>query len=291
MQNAFLVRLSISQWSARKLDKGATRDAAQRANAGEKAGVKVYKSVIAADALDAIESIANAARTEHRKRTVPWAYDGPGAITAEGYPSYKATMATLEREFWAAVARFNAVYDQEREAARGFLGNLFNPADYPTSASLKERFAFSVTAEPMPQADDFRVQGLAPELVQEIKKDIVDNNANALQNANKSAWERVIEHIEKLKMRLEGYKPAVNGAKVEGKFHDSLIDNIKELVTLLPSINVANDPDLTRVAQKLTALTAYTAQDLRDSDALRADVVKQAGLVLAQINEAHRKAA
>jgi hypothetical protein len=291
MNNAFLVRLSVSVWTARKMDKNATKEAKASAGAGDKAGVKVYKSVIAADALDKVTQIANAARIEHRKRTVPWAYDGPGAITAEGYPAYKTAMAALEREFNRAVAHFYTVYAQERENARGYLGAMFNPHDYPSTDSMKEKFAFRVTAEPMPQAGDFRVQGLAPELAEEIKRDIVENNVAALVHANDTAWSRVIETVEKLKVRLEGYKPAVNGKPVEGKYHDSLVNNVKELADLLPSINVANDPDLTRMGQKLLALTCYSAQDLRDSDALRIEIAKQAGLVLDGISIAYRKAA
>ena len=60
MNNAFLVRLSISQWTGRKLDKSATRDTKARAGANEKAGVKVYKSLISAEALDKVASIASA---------------------------------------------------------------------------------------------------------------------------------------------------------------------------------------------------------------------------------------
>lgn len=292
MDNAFLVRLSVSVWTARKLDKDATRDAKARAGAEDKAGVKVYKSVIAADALDAIARIANAARIEHRKRTVPWAYDGPGAITAEGYPAYKAAMAGYERDFHAAVSAFYAVYESEREHARAYLGGLFNDADYPAMDTLRSKFAFSVSAEPMPQAEHFRVQGLPAPVVEEIKKDIVANNAKALDNANQSAWSRVIERVEKLKLGLEGYKPAaVNGGKVEGKFHDTLVDNVAELADMIPSINVANDPDLSRMQQKLRALTAYTAQDLRVDANLRADVIKQTGIILAQIGEIYRRAA
>ena len=292
MDNAFLVRLSVSVWTARKMDKEATRDAKSRANATEKAGVKVYKSVIAAEALDKVLSIAGAARNEHRKRTVPWAYDGPGAITAEGYPGYKAAMAEYEREFNSAVSRFYTCYESEREKARTYLGNLFNHLDYPATGSLRERFSFSVHSEPMPAADNFRVQGLAPQLVAEIKQDIAQAHDKAMGNANQSAWSRVIERVEKLKLGLEAYKPANgNGAKCEGKFHDTLIGNIAELAGMIPSINVANDMDLARMRQKLLSLTAYTAQELRESDTLRAEVAKQAGLVLAGIGEAYRRAA
>ena len=286
MQSAFLVRLSISQWNARKLDKTATQEAKGRAGAGDKAGVKVYKSLIAAEALDKVESIASAARVEHRKRTVPWAYDGPGAITAEGYPAYKATMATLEKSFWQAVNEFYGCYDQEREAARDFLGAMFNASDYPASGDLSNRFAFSVSCEPMPEANDFRVNGLAQELVDEIKKDIKDNNDKAMDNANNTAWSRVIEHVEKLQLRLQEY----NSGKVT-KFFESWIDNIKELIDLIPSINLTNDPELSRIGQKLTALTAYTAADLKASESLRSDLIKQTSLIMGQIGEAHRIAA
>jgi hypothetical protein len=286
-QNAFLVRLSVSCWTARKQDKAATKEARDRAGAGAKAGVRVYKSVIAAEALDKIHQIAGAARIAHRARTVPWQYDGPGAITATGYPAYKAAMAEYEREFHRAVAHFYTVYEAEREAARGYLGAMFNVLDYPTTTSLAEKFAFSVTAEPMPQADDFRIVGLAPEHVEEIKKDIVQNNANALQNANQTAWSRVIERVEKLKLGLSNYK----GGGKDGAFRDSLVENVKELADLIPSINVASDPELTRMQQKLIALTAYTADDLREDDALRAEIIKQASNVLAGIGEAHKRAA
>jgi hypothetical protein len=292
MENAFLVRLSVSVWTARKMDKNATREAKARAGAQDRAGVKVYKSVIAAEALDKVASIANAARIEHRKRTVPWQYDGPGAITAEGYPAYKTAMAGYEREFHLATAHFYSVYAQERENAIGYLGNMFDPHDYPTTDSLREKFAFHVSAEPMPVAENFRVQGLAPQVVEEIKKDIVDNNAKALDNANVTAWTRVIERVEKLKVGLESYKPALSkGDKVEGIFKDSLIGNIKELADMIPSINVTNDVELKRMQQKLISLTAYTADDLRESDALRAEVVKQAGIVLSGISDAYRRAA
>jgi hypothetical protein len=286
MDNAFLVRLSVSIWTARKIDKNATREAKTRAGATEKAGVKVYKSVIAADALDKIASIAGAARNEHRARTTPWSYDGPGAITAEGYPAYKAAMAGYEREFDLAVAHFYSVYAQERENAIGYLGNMFDPHDYPNTDQLHDKFSFHVSAEPMPAADNFQVRGLPVEVVEEIKKDIKDQNAKALDNANQSAWTRVIETVEKLKLRLEEY----SSGKVT-KFYESWVDNVAELIKLIPSINVANDAELSRIGQKLAALTAYSVEDLKAEPGLRAEIIKQAGAVLAGINAVYKRAA
>jgi hypothetical protein len=205
MQNAFIVRVSAGVWTARKMDKAATREAREAAGATVKAGVKVYKSVIAADALDKVASIANAARIDHRKRTVPWTYEGVGAITAEGYAPYKAAMAKYQNEFNLAVAAFLAVYESERSKAQEYLGSMFNTTDYPTVGALRDKFYFTTHAEPLPQAEHFAPVGLPPETVTEIRQDIVRTNTTALQNANATAWERVVERVETLKTRLEEY--------------------------------------------------------------------------------------
>jgi hypothetical protein len=286
MDNAFLVRVSISVWSARKMDKAASRDAKSNANASAKANVKVYKTVLAADELEAIGKIAGAARLEHQKRTVPYAYDGPGMITADGYPAYKAAMAQHEKDFYAAVARFNAVYDREREAARSYLGDMFNPSDYPPSNSVGSRFSFGVTAEPMPQAAAFHPRGLPQDIVDEIKQDIAVNNAAALDDANQTAWGRVLETTEKLKLRLQEYT-----AGSITKFYESWLCNVIELAELIPSINVTGDADLARIGQKLAALSAYAPADLKVDVKLRDDCVKQTGLILASIGECYQKAA
>ena len=285
-ENAFLVRVSIRQWSARKMDKGATQKAKASSGAADKAAVKVYKTVLAADELDTIQKIAGAARSDHQKRTVPWNYEGVGAITAEGYPAYKAAMLEHERAFYQAVNRFRAVYADEREAARQYLGELFNAADYPSALDIELKFEFKTAAEPLPKADAFNPHGLDQALVDDIKRDIIANNQGAIQNANATGWQRVIEKVEMLKLRLAEY------AKGDvTKFYASWIDNVSELAALIPSINIANDPDLARVAQKLVSLTAYSADELKEDQSLCDEISREAGKVLTQINQLHKKAA
>jgi hypothetical protein len=286
MNNAFLVRLSISQWSARKMDKAATNKARSDANASAKAGVKVYKTVLAADELEAVTRIASAANAEHRRRTVPWTYEGAGAITAEGYPAYRAAMLGFEQSFNKAVSAFNAVYAEEREAARGYLGNLFNAADYPSSLDVTQKFAFNMGVEPLPNANHFNPLGLAPELVAAIKEDIVAANVDALENANNVGWSRVLEVTEKLKLRLS----EMNSGAVT-KFYDTWLTNVTELAEMIPSINIANDADLARIGQKLSALTVYDNKELKTDEGLRKECIKQLSQILAQIGECYSKAA
>lgn len=282
MDTAFLVRLSISQFNPRRLDRSATKEARERAGAGDQAGVKVYKSIVAAEALDAIEAIANEARAEHRKRTVPWQYDGPGAIAAAGFQGYKKKMQELEAAFYRAVDRFVTCYADEREAAKAYLGSLYNASDYPDD--VRGKFSFSVIAEPMPQSSDFRIAGLSQTDADAIARDLDKRRAAALESANKTAWDRIADTVRKLQTKVRDYKPAEGDGKASGVFRDSLVDNLREIVAMIPSLNVTNDKELESIAATVdTELCGYTASNLRDSADVRADVVESAADILAKV--------
>jgi hypothetical protein len=283
-QTAFLVRVSISQWSPRKLDRKASRAAREEAGASDKAGVKVYKTLMAAEALEAVSSIAGEARAEHRNRTVPWQYDGPGCITADGYQDYVDAMAKYKADFERAVKVFLNCYDSERAAAPANLGALYNEADYPSLAEVAAKFSFETAADPLPQSADFRVAGLTVSQTAAIKARIDANRIAALEAARQSAWDRIVERVEKMQTKLREYKPAEGKNKAEGVFRDSLVSNVQELINVLPSLNVTNDPDLTAIATRLqTELCAFTAAELRESDAARAKVASNAEQMLKDV--------
>ena len=122
--------------------------------------------------------------------------------------------------------------------------------------------------------------------VQEIRKDIKDNQDKALDNANNTAWARVIEAVEKLKLRLEEY----TSGKVT-KFYESWIDNITNWPSMIPSVNVANDPDLARMAQRLDCARPPTRSGPQGVGSAACRDRQEAGVILAGINEAYRRAA
>jgi hypothetical protein len=291
----FLVRPHISVWPARKLDRKAAEKARQEAAAGTKAGVAVYKSLVADDALEAVKAIDRKARAEHQRRTVPWYYDGPGAIASTGYAEYMAAMESLQREFHTSVDAFLADYEAARAAAPMFLGALYNAADYPSATELRGKFRFEVACEPMPMSTDFRVQGLDERHKNEIKKQMEDRFAESMASAQQAAWDRIIKRVQTMMDKLRGYKPADANAKTVGVFRDSLVDNVKELIDVLPSLNITNDPELTAIAVRLSReLCAYSADALRENADLRENVAGKAEAALQDIwakRRAQRQAA
>jgi hypothetical protein len=151
---------------------------------------------------------------------------------------------------------------------------------------MEAKFGFTMGVEPLPQADAFNPRGLPPALVDDIKRDIIANNEKALGNANATGWQRVLEAVEKMQLRLDEY------ARGEiTKFYSSWIDNVTEVAALIPSINVTNDADLNRIRQRLVALTAYSVDDLKADTDMCSELATEAAKVLASIKQVYKKAA
>ena len=231
MNNAFSVRLSISLWSARKLDKSASRDTKARAGAGDKAGVKVYS-----------RSWLPMLWTPSSLSPMPpgWSIaSGPcrGRMTGRlpsrqrAIPHTRRPWPALRTSCLRAVAKFITAYEVDRrlccptQAIRSgwrWARCSIRPT-IPWWMSCARRFAFSVAAEPMAQADDFRVQGLAAERVAEIQRRHRGQQRESPRQCQSDRMAARYRACGKTQAAAEGYKPAAaNGGKVEGKFHDSL---------------------------------------------------------------------
>ena len=90
-ESAMLVSLNISQWRAYKSDKKITAEVAVTHNSDASMG-KYRKSLLAREALAAIQKIAGAARDSHYTLTLPWADEGRRILSNAGYWKYNDVM-------------------------------------------------------------------------------------------------------------------------------------------------------------------------------------------------------
>ena len=92
----------------------------------------------------------------------------------------------------------------------------------------------------------------------------------------KEQWERVYKALSHMSERLD-YK----GKEDKKKFHDTLVDNVRELTALLPEFNVTNDSRMTLLhAQLDQTLSGVTADALREDDDFRVDTKRKVDAVL-----------
>lgn len=103
---AMLMKLKISQWTARKYDKNVSEKVADDYQTTSKDAGRYNKILIAQEAIKKISQIVTKARDFHEKQTLPWDDDGMRLLPAANYMNYTANMRRLKSEYEAAVNDF-----------------------------------------------------------------------------------------------------------------------------------------------------------------------------------------
>ena len=267
---AMLVKLSISQWTAKKLDKKVTAEVARNYGTDEDRG-RYNKVLIAKGELDKITKAVSAARAFHYANTLPWGDDGSRILPSANYLAYAQAMAKLRNDFDLAVETFVANYPDLVDQARRELNGLFRVEDYPSYSRIKAKFSFQVGIDPIPSAADFRVQ-LQDADVERIRQDIQTRAEAAQQDAVQDLWNRLHDVVSRMAERL-GTPYAI--------FRDSLVGNVSELCDLLPRLNLTGDPQLETMRREVAdKLTKHDPQTLRDNQYARKDTAKAAEDIL-----------
>jgi hypothetical protein len=282
-EKAMLVRLSIGQWSARKLDKKVTAEVNNAHGAAADAG-RYNKALVAKEALAKVKAIAGNARTFHYGNTLPWQDDGARILPADHFLKYSAKIRELESEFTAAVGEFLDQYPNFVAAARGRLNGMFDESDYPQAADVRHKFTFGVSVDPLPAAEDFRV-ALSDDETARIRQNISARLESSLAAAMRDLWDRLYTAVSSIAGRLSETRTDKTGNPVAPIFRDSLIGNVQELCAILPALNVADDPNLEAMRQRVeTALAGRKPDKLRESAAERASAARDAQAIAADMS-------
>jgi hypothetical protein len=259
--NAVLIELSISSWTARKLDKGASREVKASNNAASDDAARVNKNLLAGmDNLKKINDFVAIKRSEYYQMTLPWSDLGQRMLPMAGYFPFLDWKREAEDTFNRMVAEFITEYPTLISAQAFQLGALFNRAEYPSAEEIRSKFSFSVHLSPIPERGDFRVD--APqELIEALSKEYAEKAEERVRSAQDDLWRRLYETLRHLSDRL--------GYDEQGKkkvFRDSLVDNAVELCSILKTLNITQDPELDRARQELESMMLGV-----DADEIRKD--------------------
>jgi len=277
--SAMLVELSISSWTARKLDKKVSTQVDLDKQTKTRAG-NYNKNLLAGTGfLDTITKYAANARAWHISQTLPWSDNGLRLLPMSNFMTYKQNLTTLETNYQALVDKFIIAYPNLVSAAAFQLGDLFNRDEYPEAEKIVSKFKFTVNYLPVPMAGDFRI-----DIGEEAKAELVKNCERAyndrLNNAMKDAWGRLHECLMRMSERL------ADNEKGEKKiFRDSLVENAVELVDLLKHFNLTGDTNMELARNELAvAIMNHDADDLRESFVARESVKKKVDDILSKFS-------
>lgn len=251
MTAALLVQLNIKTWSARKLDKTATKFTNDSFKAAADAG-RFNKLLVAPAYLKPITTAISRIRDFHYANTLN-SGGGLAVLPTPNYLDYTAGLGPLIDEFNAVAKDFQSHYAKMKSEAQNRLQNLYNADDYPDTCdfSVETRFL------PLPDNEEWRK-----------KLDIVDNTVGDM----------LTQATEDIKTRL---KLVIDAAytRIEAPgsvFRQALLDNCHNMIELIPKLNFTNDETITTAIDDLkTTLAYYTAADVRADNYIRSSMAKQ----------------
>ena len=250
--DAMLVALRITAWSGRRYDREASDHVAAAHDASSSAG-RYNKLLLPKSAFAALTATVSEARKTHYAQTLPWDDQGSRLLTVANYDRYTEMLGAMRERMVRARSRFIEDYDSNVDESRLDLGKLFRIEDYPSKEALTGKFSVRYRITPVPDADHFMAR-LAYDDTERVKRDIEAHNAERLGEAVTDLYRRLGEAIDRVSERLrddDAGKPLV--------FRDSMIDNIRDLVDVVPRLNIFGD-------HRLAALCDQVKQKIANAD-------------------------
>jgi len=252
---AMLVSLSISMWRCRRRDKRITEETAKRYGTVLKAG-NYNKNLLPLEdenGYQAVVAAAAAAYSHFHEQTLPWLDEGTRICCASNYLHLAEIMRRDRAAFERKVAEFKVDLPELMRKAKAVLGpKLFREDEYPSATSAEARFGFSLRVFPLPSAEDFRVS-LTEEDVASIQKQIELDVQESVSSAMSDVWWRLHKAVSHFREQVK-----------DGVVRGAMLANLRELCEVLPRLNLAGDPRLDEMRDKVMAtLGGYEAEDLK----------------------------
>ena len=252
-----LLTPSFRVWQATKLDKRASQqvtsdnDAYQgvaRVNKTLLPGVQQYKDVIAKK-----QSIYLFVRRE----TLPYLYEGTFLCPTAKFMDVQRGWNQQVSEWQTVLETFYDVYPSLYRNAQIRLGKLWDEQDYPSVDTIAHRFSAELTVSPVPDVDSF-YQALADDAAEEVAKEWEQVKAPRLEEVvKKDVYERLLTVVTKMHERIKD--PAAT-------FKDSLVCNLRDLVSEVDKLNITQDPTMDAIKQELMATVCPVSPDVLRSD-------------------------
>jgi hypothetical protein len=269
-EKVMIVNLTISQWGARKYDRGATKEVEDNHQAKE-AG-RFNKVLMQSDTLTSIGKVGSKIRLYHYENTLPWGDNGDRILPTEKYFQYIMDIGMLKNEFCTLADKFIQEYETEKQRSMSRLNTLYNEKDYPQSECIRKKFDILVGFMPIADGNDLRVN-MSEQVIGSIKDQITKELEKRIESTTTDILDRLKRSVQRMAETLKD-KDSV--------FRDSLVGNIEALCENLPSLNFNSDAHIVEVLDWCKGLIV-DPDDLRTKRKFRMEICAKAEQILANI--------
>jgi hypothetical protein len=272
-------------WNAERTDRALMEEIKSSKHAIGNVG-RTIKNLLAGcdDQLKKTRAAYTAARVAHYELTLPWVSNpkaerqsGPRLLPSMLFDKYMLTMGALRRTALTELDKLVYDYPGLVTQAQANLGGMADAQDYPTPEWVREAFQLSFDFQPIPPAGAFKGLGIMPDTLEKLGKALMRKQAQAAQSAQAAMWSNVRERVSHLVDRL---------AQPDAKFKRATVEQVRELVELMPGWNVTSQVGVTELVEDIKNMLANVdAEDIRKDARLRADVATQASRITDKLNQ------
>lgn len=275
-ERAMLVRLSISQWYNRALDRKVAEEVASRYEVSSTDAQDLYiKTLLPKVAMRNVNRAISEIRTFHYANTLPWQDDSVRIISSAAFFNYQQGMLERKMRLETEVSQLVDNYPSWLQHARETKKGLFDEIQYPSAEALRASFGVRVTFLPFPHINDFRVQGLDQSQIDEIKAQTKAELSETLRQASEHLISRIYERLHTLYQALEPEKV----------FRDYTVTSIQETVELVEKLNVNDDEQVVLACNAVReSMSGTSIPLLRQDPTYRLDVRAKVGELMNSFN-------
>lgn len=246
---ALLADLTISSWSGSVADQKTTDEILDKKNARRDRGRFVKRLLMNVTPL---KIITNKMYHEYRMKSTAWE-DGRRLLPVEFFNSITKLHRDCSDELEKALEEFGKNYPEYKEKAKEELGDLYDETEFPSFDDFKRRWKIRLDFFPIPESKHFVVKA-EQNLINEMKKSFDEAISNKQTVAVGEIKERVLETVGKIVERISDKHMKFSR---QGK---EVMDSVRELVDILPSLNLFDDPNINKMVDDLKA-TLYEVTD------------------------------
>jgi len=272
-KKAMIVKLRMSRWGATKTDVilGQRVAKSQDAKIGTVKTIKLLMPEFNS-AFHRLNNICRFARKEHNIMTFPGLSKGESILSGKMFIRYTTVLTGLQSEFYSAVNTFRDTYPEIKRMAPERMGKMYKETDFPAVNEIANYYTFDIDRIPMPTTDDWRMDDVSEEKLEEMKVDVEEQLRIVYNNCHMEVYSRMAEILGRLSDQAKSYK---GGHAPGGGLRQALFDDLAEISNVLPLLNMEDDPVINMIASRIkTDILPVEPEDIRKNSDLRDQIAK-----------------
>jgi len=282
--SAVLVSLDVNVWSATKQDRVISNEVTTSKNADKSAG-RYVKNLLADHAKH--KALVNYRQTIYnwiKRRTYRW-NNSQDLLPSVDLPKFKTEFQEHEVSFYTLLDDFCNQYDSIVSDMAFKQGTMFDRSDYPTKEQVRSKFGIKLFVSEVPMSD-FRC-GIAQDIADDLFASYTKQAEDIISSVEREQADRFIEVMQSIS-HCCGVDETQSDGEVKTKkrkIYDTTIQKAKEMCETFKGFNLTNSQELEQARASLEkALNGVTAEDIRDSDAIRHAVKEDVDSILGKFS-------